>query len=183
MPRPSSITRLPDDIRLKIGVLRDQGRTLDEIMAHLEKLDVEVSRSALGRHVKKIDAVAEDMRRNRAIAEGIGRTIGDDQTGRVARMNIELLHGMLMKLMTGADEESGPVMLDAKEAMMLAIAIEKASKASKSELDIQIKAAVEAERRNATKDAAETAEKTARKAGLSAETVEAIKASILGVGK
>lgn len=181
--RPSSITRLPDEVRLKIGALRDQGRTIDEILEHLEKLDVDVSRSALARHVKKIDAVAEDMRRNRAIAEGIGRTLGDDQTGRVARMNIELLHGMLMKLMTGADEDGGPVTLEAKEAMMLAIAIEKASKASKSELDIQIKEAVETERRTATQDAAKAAEKSARKAGLSTETVEAIKASILGIGK
>jgi DNA-binding transcriptional ArsR family regulator len=183
MSRPSSVSRLPDEIRLKIGVLRDQGRTIDEILSHLEKLDVEVSRSALGRHLKKIDAVAEDMRRNRAIAEGIGRTLGDEPTSRVARMNIELLHGMLMKIMTGADEEGGPVTLDAKESMMLAIALEKAAKASKSDLETQIKAAVESERRDATKEAAKAAETSARKAGLSAQTVEAIKASILGVSQ
>lgn len=179
--RPSSITRLPEEIRKKIGELRDQGRTIDEILSHLRQLEADVSRSALGRYVKGMDEIAEGIRRQRAIAEGIGRTLGDEPTSRVARMNVELLHGLVMKLMTGQDGDSGSVVLDTKDAMFLATALEKAAKASKADLETQIKAAVEIERRSAMETAADVAEKAARKQGLSADTVSAIKASILGV--
>ena len=63
MGRKSSITRLEPEIRDFIGKLRDQGRTLDEIMKELRKLDLDEypSRSALGRHTKQLDAIAAKM--------------------------------------------------------------------------------------------------------------------------
>ena len=55
MPRRSTIKRLPKAIQERIGELREAGRTIDEILAKLAELDVEVSRSALGRHVKALE--------------------------------------------------------------------------------------------------------------------------------
>ena len=63
MPRPSSISRLPAEIRDKIGALRAEGRTIDEIVAKLEELNVDVSRSALGRHCKRLESVQANIRR------------------------------------------------------------------------------------------------------------------------
>lgn len=181
MARPSSISKLPNQIREKIGQLRDGGCTIDEILEHLNKLSVDVSRSALGRHIKKTEQVAERIRKSRMVAEAVGREFGDNEASRVARTNMEIMHSLLMKLMVGDDDEEREISFDPKEAMFLATALEKLSKASKSDLETQIKAAVEKERREAMTQAADKAETIARKQGLSAETVNAIKAGILGI--
>ena len=64
MARPSSISRLPPEIREAIGALRQDGRTIDEILAKLRELApaAEVSRSALGRHVQVLDRIGEQLR-------------------------------------------------------------------------------------------------------------------------
>ena len=178
--RPSTISRLPENIREKIVLLRDQGRTLDEIMAALDALDVNISRSSLGRYVKKHEVVAENLRKSRALAEAVGRSFGDAETSKVARTNIELLHSLMMKMMVGEDDDA-VVSLDAKEAMFLATAIEKATKASKADLETQLKARLEQERRQTLEQAATVAADTAKKQGLSKETVDAIKKNILGI--
>jgi hypothetical protein len=96
MPRPSTIDRLPGQVRELIGKLRqDRGLTIDEILDHLRQLDVEVSRSALGRHVKGLAKMGERLRRSRAMAEGLARQLGDAPGDQVARVNIELLHSFI----------------------------------------------------------------------------------------
>tara|TARA_B100000686_G_scaffold246123_1_gene255490 strand:+ start:88 stop:636 length:549 start_codon:yes stop_codon:yes gene_type:complete len=181
MGRPSSISRLPKEVREKISHLRDQGRTIDEIMDHLEQLDVEVSRSSLGRHLKKQKEVAAQIRKSRQLAEAVGRQFGDSETSKVARTNIELLHSMLMQIFIGGEDgEMGEVRLDPKDAMMLATALQKLSQASKLDVDRELKIREEV-RKKTTADAADAAVKTARKQGLTKETVEAIKAEILGI--
>ena len=182
MSRPSTIDRLPREIREKITELRDRGRTIDEIKAKLDELDLaeEVSRSALGRHIKKVDQMVEDMRRARAVADGITRSFGDIETSRVARTNIEMMHALVMKLMMGADDEE-PVVLDPKDAMFVATSLEKLSKARKQDFDTELKAAREEERLAAMEQASEVVEKTGREKGLSNETIEVLKKEFLGV--
>lgn len=180
--RASTVSRLPQDIRDKITALRDAGNTIDQILEGL--LDdgiVEISRSALGRHLKKQSQVADEIRRSREIAEGIGRTFGDGEASKVARTNFELLHALVLRLMAGGEEDGATIDLDAKQAMLLATALEKLSKAQKSDLEAQIKAAEEAARRKAIEKAADVAANTARDKGLSPETVKEIRAKILGL--
>lgn len=179
MPKRSSVSRLPDEIRQKISHLRDQGRTLDEIMNALEALDVDVSRSSLGRYVKKQAQVADQIRRSRELSEAIGRQFGDDKTSRVARTNIELLHTLMMKLMIGGEDET-EVVLDAKDAMFAATALEKLSKASKLDVEERLKVKEEA-RKEAMTAAAEIVDKTGKEKGLSAETIQELKSKFLGV--
>lgn len=134
MARPSSIKRLPPEVREVVGDLRDQGHTIDEILEHLRQLGVDsVSRSAMGRHVKQLDAIGAEIRRNRALAEAVIKKYGEESDSRVNRMNIELMHGVLTKLMFGEDGEQ--VKLDPKEAMFAATAIEKLGKAEKTDID------------------------------------------------
>lgn len=179
--RPSTIDRLPEELRARISSLRDQGRTIDEIMGVLNSLDAGVSRSAVGRHLKKMDRIAADIRKSRSLAEAVSRQFGDKEVSQVARTNIELLHTLIMKVMIGSEDNDTPIELDAKEAMFVATALEKLSKAGKLDLDAQILAVKETERRAATEKAADVAATEARKQGLSATTIEAIKKSILGV--
>ena len=55
-----------------IGDLRRQGRTIDEILAHLRTLGVaDVSRTGLGEHIRKWDAMAKALNGSRAAAEAI----------------------------------------------------------------------------------------------------------------
>jgi hypothetical protein len=185
MARKSTVDRLGPEVRDAIGRLLDQGRTLDEILAHLEGMSVEVSRSALGRYTQKLAAAGEKLRRSRAVAEALVRKFGDQPESKTARLNIELLHGAILDLfMAEGDEaaESGRAALagDPQGAMLLAKALEHLTKASRHDVEFIERAEKRAAAR-ATRAAATAAESMAREKGLSAATIDAIKASILGV--
>jgi hypothetical protein len=188
MPRPSTIDRLPGQVRELIGKLRqDRGLTIDEILDHLRQLDVEVSRSALGRHVKGLAKMGERLRRSRAMAEGLARQLGDAPGDQVARVNIELLHSFIAEAFEAAEaqeDEAGQdiaaALRNPKGAALFAEAIERLTKASRHNQEFVEKIEARAAAR-AKQDAAKSAEAAGRERGLSAETIAAIKANILGV--
>jgi len=178
--RPSSIDRLPKELRELIGRLREEGRTLDEILAKLNELGADVSRSALGRHAKTLADVGERMRRSRVMAEALTARFGDQPDNQVARMNMELMHGMVFELITAAagseDEEGEPVMLDPKGVKFLAGALKDLASAQKVDADRTIKL-----REEFAKEAVAKVESVGKARGMSADTVEAIKHAVLGV--
>jgi hypothetical protein len=184
---PSTIRRLPDQIRDEIGRLREAGRTLDEILEHLQGMHgLNISRSALGRYTKKQAKMREAITRSHVLAEAIGRNFADGKTSKVAQANVDLLHSMLMKFMVvteGDDGDDETNTLDAKDFMMLATAVDKLAKASKTDLEHRLKEAVEKERRETTAQAATAAADAAKRRGLSKETVEDIKSAVLGIEK
>ena len=189
MPRPSSIDKLPPEIRIEIGRLRGEGHTIDEILGHLADMrsHVAVSRSALGRHIKGLDKIGEKMRTSRTVAEALVRELGEAPESKTARLNIELMHGAVMDLFM-RDGDGEPVDADGHAAlagnpegvMMLAKALDHLGRASKSNVEF----VTLAEKRAADKARAESAkavEDVAKDAGLSADTVATIKAKIFGV--
>ena len=178
MPRQSSIKQLSDPIIKKIHTLKDQGRSLDEIMACLDKLDVEVSRSALGRYTLQRDKVMENIRKSREMAKAIAQEFGDESDDTITRTNIEMLHGLIMKGLAGNGEED--VILDAKEAMFMATALEKVTKASKLNADRVIKIREESAKA-AIKEASKIVETTAKEKGLSKEMANELKKKFLGI--
>lgn len=144
MSRPSKIDRLPAEIREAIGRLRERGHTIDEILAHLQTLGVGgVSRSGLGRHVQEIDALGEQLRNSRAVADALVQRFGDAPENRQARLNIELMHALIMKLFIAGDGE--PVQLDAEQAMLISTALRNLATASKSDAELAAKLRKEAE--------------------------------------
>lgn len=181
---PSTIDRLLPELQELIGQLRGQGRTIDEIRAKLLELDVEVSRSALGRHVRSMADAQVAMQRSRQMAEALVAKFGGEPDDKMARLNIELAHGLLMRLMlaTRIDEETGeaePITLTPEDAMFCARAIQSLASASKTTED-KIQKRIEAAKLEATRDAAEKATTAARAKGLSKDTVEAIRFAVLG---
>jgi len=176
MPRPSSIDQLAPEIREEIGRLRDRGRTLDEILDHLRKLDVDVSRSALGRHVKKIEEIGAQLRESREVAEALVRQLGDTPDSGVARLNIELGHTLIMRLLAGKD--GGPVELGPEEVMFVTSAIQKLTSARKTDADLILKLQTEADRKAIT-----AMEAAGKKRGLSAADVASLKETFLGIRK
>ncbi len=189
MARPSSIDRLPDEIRSEIGRLRQNGRTIDEILAHLKTMDgiAPVSRSALGRHVKGLEKLGERMRRSRQVAEALVREMGDAPESTAARVNIELMHTVVLDMFKGA-EDGGNVDPDGIAAlagnpegvMLLAKAIDHLARASRSNVEFVARAEQRAVER-AQRDAAKAIETVARERGIGTDTLEAIKAGIFGV--
>lgn len=162
MARPSTIDRLPSEIREEIGRLRDQGRTIDEILGHLRQLDVDVSRSALGRHVQVLDKLGERLRRSRALAEGLARGLGDKPADAVTRASIELLHDAVFELLQDAamadGEEGGDaraIVRNPMAAKMLSQTLEGLVRASRGNVEFVQK--IEARIAAATRDKATAA--------------------------
>lgn len=177
MARPSSIDQLPKEVREEIGRLREGGRTIDEILEHLRKLDMDVSRSALGRHVKKIEEVGEQLRKSRVMAEALVGKLGDEPDTKVARLNIELGHTLIMRLLAG-DEDGGPVTLDAEQVMFITSSIQKLASARKTDADLVMKLQADAD-----KKAIAAMETVAKKRGLSVADVASMKETFLGIRK
>jgi hypothetical protein len=189
MPRPSTIDRLDRALREEIGRLREAGRTLDEILAALRTLDPEagISRSALGRHVQRLDRLGQRLKQSRMLAEGLARQLGEAPGDQVARVNIELLHSFLSETLAAAEDDESATgqetrahLRNPKGAALFAEAVERLTKASRHNAEfverIERRAADRAKR-----DAASAAETAGRQAGLTAPTIAAIKAQILGV--
>lgn len=178
--QPSSIDRLPEEVREAIGRLRVQGRTIDEILGHLKTLDVEVSRSALGRHVKSMAALKERLQASRNMATALVDRFGEQPDNKLGRLNLELMHSILMQTMTasGEDEEGEqqPVVFNPQEAMFLSKALQQLAAAEKTDSDRQLKLRAEV-----AKSAAAKAEEAMKARGMSADTIEAIKHAVLGV--
>lgn len=189
MSRPSSIDALPEEIKAEIGRLRLQGCTIDQIVAHLRAMHgvTSVSRSAMGRHVKGLERVAEQIRRSREVATALVQQLGDAPESETARLNIEIMHSAILDLkMRVADGEEvdgdGAAALagNPEGIMMLSKAIDHLAKAQKANADFAEKIEKAAEAR-AKREAAARVDAIGKEKGISADTLAAIKAGIFGV--
>lgn len=160
MARLSKVDRLPAEIREEIGRLREQGRTIDEILSHLRSLGVEeISRSGLGRHVQDIDAIGEEIRRSRAVAEGLVERLGEGREDRTARLNIELMQSLLLR-MAAAEARKAEISLSPQEAMFFTRALANLSGAAKADSERELR-----QRRELAKEMAERLEREVSEAG------------------
>lgn len=179
MARKSTIDKLPVELRKEIARLRDErALSIDDILAHLRKLapDAEVSRSALGRYTKRIDAMGAILKDARDGANALVAQLGERGEGDVQRMNVELAQSLLTRFMIS--ETGEPVRLDAKEASFLAAALKNLTAASRDNA-----AFLETVEKRVRAKAAELAKSAAKAAGISGELADQIAAKILGVAK
>ncbi|HVJ53465.1 MAG TPA: DUF3486 family protein [Aliidongia sp.] len=181
MPRASTIDKLAPELRQAIADLRDQGVTIDEILAKLRELGADVSRSALGRHVKDLDQIADKLRRSREVADVLVRRLGDAPESKQARVNIELMHAVIMDLFVGDD--GTPVQLDPESVMLLSRSIASLASASKTDADLVIKVRREiAAEQKAKLDAMDReASKGGSKRGFDPETLKRVRTEIYGL--
>lgn len=188
MSRPSTVDKLPEEIRSEIGRLRGAGHTIDEILAALRELDVAtISRSALGRHLQGMEKVGQRLRHSRNVAEALVRQLGDQPASRSAQLNIELLHSAILDLYLAADgdaAETGKEALrgDPVGLMMLAKALDHLTRSSKADVDF-VRQVEERATARVRKEAAAAVEQQVKAKGLTAETADAIRRAIFGVGR
>jgi len=168
---PSSIDRLPEEIRESIGQLLIQGRTIDEIHQHLKLLNVEVSRSALGRHTKSLHAMMEQIKLGREMANALATKVSDQPDDKLGRLNMELMQGIMLRLITateeGEDGEAVSVTFGPKDVNLLAGAMKDLAAAQKTDQERYLKA-----KQEALKEAAAALKSVAKAEGMSADLAD-----------
>ena len=178
MPKRSTIKSLPDELLEQANrLMRDGKYSITDITEHLQKLGATVSRSAVGRYHKEYQEIAADIRITKEWARAVGQELGEEGHTDATQFIIEAFQPILMKVrrqFAEADEvDAGAVSDFCKSVKDLQVAMK-----SNVEMHTRI-------RLQALKDSASAVEKALKSSaapeGVSAATVEFIKAQILGV--
>lgn len=173
MSRRRPLADLDPAIKLELDRLLSNGRhTIKQVTQHLKAMGAPVSKSAVGRYSQNFERVAADIRMSREMAQVVGAELANtpDDSG---RMVIESLQALLLRARIELGE-SGE--LDPQAVALLSRSAKDLQTALRSNTETSQKV-----RERALKDAAATVEKTAVVQGLSATTINIIKASILGL--
>ncbi|WP_194745733.1 phage protein Gp27 family protein [Thermaurantiacus tibetensis] len=192
----SSVERLPPELREEIARLRlGQGRTLDEILAHLKALgESGVSRSALGRHVKQLEdevrertaiemaKMAPAMQFANAMSSAMVEAFGELAAPDKLDATSQILQSILFRMaLAGMRDDPEGAALQPKDIFVMARGLQTLEQAKRTAEERAAKAAERAARA-AREEAAASAATSARAAGLSAATVEQIRLAVLGEG-
>lgn len=176
MGRKSSIVKLDPQIREAVdGAVREGRATIEEIVLLIRSMGGEASKSAVGRYVKSASEQLASYRKMQEVAKVWIGKINDEPDGDVGRLAGETLKMLAVQVgqsMSQAEiEEVKPM-----DLMLLGKTLDHVAKAGKADLDKVLKI-----RKEFAQEAAAAAAKTATAKGLSAETVDEIKKTILGI--
>ena len=177
MANLSTIELLPEHIGEEVNRLIREKATIQQIVDRVTQMGETVSKSAVGRHTKKLKDVTDRIRKSREVAHVLVEKFGEEPESKTARLNIELMHSIITDIVMQCSGE-GEVVLDAGGAMFLSKALDHLSRARKTDTETIRKA-----REEAAKSAVKAVSLTARKNGLSPEAVKEISASIMGIVK
>lgn len=172
--RPSSILQLDPRVKEAVDAAVREGRlTIDQIVSMIAEQGEEASRSSVGRYVKNARERMEDYRQAQQIAAVWVDKLGKEPEGDIGRMLLEMLRVVAFKSI-GDIESASP-----EDLMFLGKALKDIAGADKLVVDreINLRKLIQAQ---AEKVAANVAN-TAKKAGMTAETVELIRSQILGI--
>lgn len=177
MGRRSTVSRFPEPIVIQVNQLIRDGHTIDEIVATLQGMGADVSRSAMGRYVKSARESMEKYRQAQEVAKVWVDKLETEPSGDVARLLPEMLRAVAFQTLSTMGEATDPV--GSQDLMFLAKALKDVSSASRINVDTEL---LLRKVRDQAKAAAAEVTKTIKQAGLSDETVQQIKARILGIG-
>lgn len=172
MPRKSTIvTRMDPRIRAAVdAAIRDGRATIADIVALVDEMGGQVSKSAVGRYKQQAESQMQRYREAQEVARvWIGKLQADPE-GDVGRLLAEMLRTTAFQ--TLGDIEAG----SPQDVMFLAKALKDLASADKLTADRILLV-----RREAAKDAAEKVSSVGKAKGLSAETVAELRKEILGV--
>lgn len=182
MPRRSAVqTRLTPEDRADFDRLIGEGRmVLDDLVSWLSERGYEISRSAVHRHSSKVAAMAQRIRDSRQITEALVADLGDAAVqGQQGRLLVEAVRAMVLDLVAKLGESGEG--LSPKDAAMLGRTLADLGKALRSDQDFETRI-LDRARAEERERAAQAVEVAAKGAGLSADTIEAMKLSVFGAG-
>src|SRR5689334_996062 len=157
MPKKTKLDKLPRPIYDIINKLRqEEGRTVDEIMAKLQELNVDIARSTLARGLAKIDEFGAILRERKETAKALAADGTGDED--LARANEQLLQSALMNLTLGQE-------LSAKEALAVSASLKNSADARRMDSERRRK-----DRKEAKEEAASTIRTEGKRLGVSAES-------------
>ncbi|EGG8165151.1 DUF3486 family protein [Salmonella enterica] len=181
--RSSKIDLLPEPIREQLhAMLRDKRHTQEEIREAINELidthnlpaDMQLSRTGLNRYATRMEKVGSKIRASREMAEVWAAKLGSAPTSDVGKLLMEFVKTLAFETsMSMAEEDEPPTPKALGQLALVAQRLEAAAMASHKR-EKEIRAAFAAE-------AAETAEKITKQAGLTAETAADIRRQILGI--
>lgn len=174
--RKSSIDLLDPRIQTEVNsAIKDGRATIDEIVAMIQAMGGDASRSAVGRYVRSQNVQLAKYREAQEIAKVWVDKIGSEPDGDVGRLLIEMLRVISFKTLSETDQ------VDPMGLMMLGNAIKSIAQADKIVVDREavVRKLVAAQ----VAKVAEEVTKTSRQAGMSAETIDLIRSRILGIGE
>ncbi len=189
MGRPSSIKRLPPDIKQRLDSwIRDEAVTqaeaaerVNELLAELYPGHAPVSKSAVNRYDLSMREVGAKIQQAREISEVWIAKLGSAPGGRTGHLVTEMIRTMVFEIMQRLgegqlDADSMPAVIEQLKSLSLTAArVERASEiGEKRERQIREEA-----RKQALQEAAEAAAEAS--GGLTAETTAEIKRKILGI--
>lgn len=180
-PRPK-VETLPKEIRDAAHALLREGKTVDEITAHLLGLGADISRSSVGRWKKSAEKSMQSLKRAEAFGAQWAKDLKSDPEGKVGRLLIELgktaaLDVMLDRVDDGEDgSEAKP--MPTKDLFFLSTAVKNFESASNMNVAREIKI-----RSEVLQKAASAVEQVAKAGGMTADTVAKLRAAVLGLDK
>ncbi len=175
--RKSSIDLLDPRIQAEVNsAIKDGRATIDEIVTMIQAMGGEASRSAVGRYVRNHNVQLAKYREAQEVARVWVDKLGKEPEGDVARLTVEMLRVVSFQTISQLDDGTEP-----EQLMLLSKAIKDIAQADKLLVDRE--AAVRKLVAAQVAKAAEEVTKTARKAGMSDETVDLIRSKILGIGE
>jgi hypothetical protein len=184
--RKSKINLLPQEIREQLhAFIRSGDMTQKDIREAVNQMieeaglpeDAKISRTGFNRYAQRFESIGERIRQSREVAEVWISKLGQTPTSDVGKLLQEFVRTMTfdtsMRMMDDSAEE-GADPISPKALAQLALVVQRIEQASMSSLKVEkeIRASFAAE-------VADQAEKIAIKAGVSAETAQAIKDDIL----
>jgi hypothetical protein len=182
--KPSKIDLLPSAIKSKLDeLLRNNKMQQKDILQAVNALiadaglgeELKLSASGVNRYSTQMETIGHDIRQAREMAEIWVAKLGDQPTGDVSQLLMEMLRTQSFRLLVKANENPDDV-LDPKTIGELALGIQRIEKAAMLNMDKEkeIKKAFAAA-------AAEQIDEAAVQVGLTAEGAELIKQKILGI--
>lgn len=182
MGRRSTVAAMPRElVEACNGLIRD-GHTIEEILAALQGMGAQVSRSAVGRYVKSARESMEKYRQAQEVAKVWVDKLEAEPSGDVGRLLPEMLRVVAFQTLTSMGESEQHV--GAMDVMLLAKALKDIAGATKTNVDVELQLRRVREQTQAKADAAAAeVEQMTRQAGMSEALVSTIRSRILGVGE
>lgn len=179
----NTVDLLPQPIRDAAYELLRGGKTIDEIVAHLNGMGaaegVQVSRSGVGRWKKSATKSMKALQRAQAFGAEWAKSLKEDPEGKIGRLLVELgktaaLDVMLDRVDDGESEEAQP--MDVKSLFFLSSAVKNFESASN--MNVKRELAITKE---VLDKAAKAVDQVGKAKGLSKDVLAEVRAKILGV--
>ena len=175
MARRSKVEQLPQPITDAVNGLIREGRTIDDILAHLRTIGVEdISRSAVGRHVKSARETFEKYRQAQEVAKVWLDKLEAEPDGDVGRLLPEMLRALAFRTLDAMGQSQDAAA--PQDLMLLGKALQHVGSANSQQMAIELR--LRDERKKLLAEQSAKLDALDKQAGVTPETLTAIREAL-----